>query len=191
MSSDDKDDELGKGRPPLGNRFNPGQSGNPKGRPRGKRLQPRPYDIVLGQMVTLRENGEERRLRADEAFLLHLTAKGLAGDGVMARGALSAIRKRPRSSRDGSPPRLVVYGVYADAGDLKYAVTTLRIAVLLDPYRPSARLVLEDWVVEASLERLGDRQLTVDEQKIVVAAARSPHKIHWPAWWTVGLAPDG
>jgi hypothetical protein len=74
MSSDDPtdDDEDGGGgyrRPPRKARYKKGQSGNLGGRPRGRRREA-PYEIVLGQMVTIREGGVERRVSAEQAFLL-------------------------------------------------------------------------------------------------------------------------
>jgi hypothetical protein len=40
-------------------------------------------------------------------------------------------------------------------------------------------------MVEAALARLGDRRLTVDEQRSVVESTRTPEKVSWPNWWTV------
>lgn len=57
----------------------------------------------------------------------------------------------------------------------------------LDPYRPSARMMLEPWIVEAALARLGDRRLSREEQEIVLAATRTPHKVRWPDWWETDL----
>ena len=42
-------------------------------------------------MVTIREDGVERRVTAAEAFLLHVTKRGLEGDGAAARAAMAAI----------------------------------------------------------------------------------------------------
>ena len=70
---------VGYGRPPKRSRFMKGQSGNPAGRPRGRhRLAP--FEAVLGQMVTIREGGDERLVTAMEAFFLHLAKRGLEGD---------------------------------------------------------------------------------------------------------------
>lgn len=180
----DSEEEVGKGRPPAASRFKPGQSGNRKGRPRGKRAT-RAEDVVLDQMVTVRENGGERSMRADAAFLLQITSKGLGGDGVMARAALSALENRPSSAKNRTAARQITYALYPDPGDVQSAARTLQIATLLDPYRPTAHLALETWVVEAALVRLGERRLTEEEQKVVIAATRMPHKVRWPTWWTV------
>ena len=93
--SDEQDcdrQEVGYRMPPASTRFRKGHSGNPRGRPRGRRNEP-PYEAVLGQIVTIREDGIERRVTAAEAFVLHMTKRGLDGDGAAARAAISAIGK--------------------------------------------------------------------------------------------------
>ena len=89
---DDEDGGGGYRRPPRATRFTKGQSGNPGGRPRGRRREA-PYEAVLGQMVTIREGGVERRVTADEAFLLQLTKRGLEGDGAATRATLAVIEE--------------------------------------------------------------------------------------------------
>ena len=85
-----KQEIVGYRHPPLASRFRKGQSGNPKGRPRGRRRE-LPYEAVLGQEVIIRENGRERRVTAAEAFLLQLIKLGLDGDSVAAQAAIAAI----------------------------------------------------------------------------------------------------
>ena len=75
--------------------------------------------------------------------------------------------------------------IYERPGSVTDALEPLRMARKLDRYRETARMVLEPWIVEAALARL-DRRLTLAEQKIVVAATRTPWKVRWPDWWVVG-----
>jgi hypothetical protein len=53
-------------------------------------------------MVTITENGLERRVTAAEAFLLYMTKRGLDGDGAAARAAMAAIEEaRPARTSTG------------------------------------------------------------------------------------------
>lgn len=70
-------------------------------------------------------------------------------------------------------------------GSLGQELSALRMARKLDTYRPTARLKLEPWLVQAALDRLGGRLLTVDEQRQVYRATRTPAKVEWPDWWLV------
>ena len=97
-------DKTRYGKPPRRTRFRKRQSGNPAGRPPGRKKEP-PYEAVLGQMVTVREDGIERRLTAAEAFLLYLTKLGLDGDSSAARHLSTMIegarvRRREFSAQD-------------------------------------------------------------------------------------------
>ncbi|MDC8755187.1 DUF5681 domain-containing protein [Erythrobacter sp. sf7] len=173
---------VGYGQPPSKTRFRKGQSGNPRGRPKRSRREI-PYDAVLGQMVTIREEGRERRVTAAEAFLLQLTQKGLAGDSAAARASLEAIETARAARTDTyiGPTRLVWKAV--DSG-MDAIIDTLGIAQLKYPTdEVRVRWELNPWIVEAALARLGDRQLTFEEQREVWDATRTPHKVRWPEWW--------
>src|SRR6266436_7129863 len=89
---DDDEDGGGYGRPPRTTRFAKGQSGYPAGRTRGRHREA-PYEAVLGQMVTIREGGVERRVTADEAFLLQHSKRALEGDGAATRTTLAVIEQ--------------------------------------------------------------------------------------------------
>src|SRR5260370_9044610 len=91
-SPPDDEDEDGGGyrKPPRTTRFAKGQSGYPAGRPRGRHREA-PYEAVLGQMVTIREGGVERDVKADEPFLLQHTKRALEGGGAATRTTLAGI----------------------------------------------------------------------------------------------------
>jgi hypothetical protein len=46
-------------------------------------------------------------------------------------------------------------------------------------------MVLEPWIVEAALTRLAEKQLTPEEQDVVLKATRTPARVRWPDWWVV------
>jgi hypothetical protein len=131
--------------------YTKGQSGNPTGRPRGRHRQA-PYEAILGQIVKIRENGAERPVTAAEAFLLQLTKRGLEGDDGAARASLAVIEQ----AREGQDPpgqsRIgAIVHVIVTPGSVTSALEPLRMARKLDPYRETARMSLEPWLVETAL----------------------------------------
>lgn len=177
------DGEVGYGKPPRSSRYQKGRSGNPRGRPRGRKSTI-PYDHVLGQMVTVREDGRERRITAAEAFLLHLTRKGLAGDSAAARSSLAAI-ETARGKRSSPETRLTVIIVAFIGMGIEGPLENLGLGVLHHPYdKDRATWKINPWIVEAALARLGDRRLTTEEQAEVYRVTRTPAKVNWPEWWT-------
>lgn len=71
---------VGFGKPPKHSRFKPGQSGNPKGRPKGSRSARTLLDRALSTPITITENGISRTVQHREALFKSLTAKALKGD---------------------------------------------------------------------------------------------------------------
>jgi hypothetical protein len=57
------------------------------------------------------------------------------------------------------------------------------MAIKLDPLIETARWALEPWLVEAALARLPE-PLSAAEQRVVLEATLTPHKVRWPQWWS-------
>jgi len=176
-------EQVGYGKPPADTRFRKGHSGNPKGRPKSRHRQIL-YDAVLGQMVTIREDGRTRRVTAAEAFLLQLTQKGLAGDSASARSSLEAIEAARDKRTDHTGPLTII--LTAISSGISTILEPLGITTKKYPAdEQRVRRELNPWIVEAALARLGSRQLTEVQQREVWRNTRMPHKVRWPEWWTV------
>jgi hypothetical protein len=182
LPEDVEESDVGYRNPPRTTRFTKGQSGNPVGRPRGRHREA-PYEAVLGQMVKIREGGAERQVTAAEAFLLQLTKRALEGDDAAARASLAVIEEAKERPGVSEPQVSVIIRSIVDPGSVTSALEPLRMAKKLDPYRETARMALEPWLVEAALARLS-QPLNPADQRIVVKATRTPHKVRWPEWWS-------
>jgi len=81
MSDDeDGDDDVGYGKPPKQSRFQPGQSGNPKGRPRRARGLKAELRRELDELVDITEHGKAQKLPKRRVVLKSLIAKAAKGD---------------------------------------------------------------------------------------------------------------
>jgi hypothetical protein len=134
-------------------------------------------------MVTIHENGTARRITAAEAFLLQLTKSGLEGDGAAARASLAMIEQAREQHSVGELRVSVIVMAMVAPGSVTSALEPLRMAKKLYPYRETARIALEPWLVEAALARL-DRTLNPAEQRIIIKSTRTPHKVRWPKRWS-------
>lgn len=180
-----RDDAAGYGRPPRTGRFQKGTSGNPAGRPRGSRRTP-PHEDVLGEIVQIKTEGETRHLPVHEAFPLRLADLALKGNSSAQR-ALEEIDEERALSRQREEARgLEIVPVFVDPGSVTTALEPLKMARRLNPFnKDKVRVVIEPWLVEATLARLGNRRLSREDQATVLAATRTPRRVNWPAWWDV------
>ena len=68
------------GRAPRSTRFRPGQSGNPRGRPKGAQSLRGLVASALGERVEAKENGRRRRITKLEAAVKQLVNRAANGD---------------------------------------------------------------------------------------------------------------
>jgi hypothetical protein len=78
--SSDGNHSVGYGKPPEATRFKPGQSGNPKGRPKGSKNLRTLFSEELRRSVILKENGKTRRVPKAEAIVKQVINKALGAD---------------------------------------------------------------------------------------------------------------
>jgi len=78
--SNDGSNAVGYGKPPKATRFRKGQSGNPKGRPKGKLNIATVILRALEVKVVINENGRRREVTKLEAAMMQLVNKAASGD---------------------------------------------------------------------------------------------------------------
>ena len=88
-----RDYKVGYGKPPKATQFKRGQSGNPRGRPKGSRNLASDLAAELGEQITVREDGHPRRISKQRALIKSLMARALQGD-VRASAAMLALYAR-------------------------------------------------------------------------------------------------
>lgn len=80
MANTNDDEQVGYKRPPKRTQFKPGQSGNPKGRPKHARNLKTEFLDELREVVRVREGGREMKISKQRAFVKALVAAAIKGD---------------------------------------------------------------------------------------------------------------
>ena len=105
------DYEIGYGKPPERNRFQPGRSGNPAGRPKGGRNKRSVIREVIDRKVSLRENGRTRRVTVFEALVESMVAKALHGSMNDQIKLIQLIEKHVPEKLEDIPKEIIVHWV--------------------------------------------------------------------------------
>ena len=80
MPDDDDDYEVGYARPPRHSRFVKGQSGNPRGRPRGAENIKTLLNEALNELVAVTDHGGRRKVSKRKAFITQIVNGGAKGN---------------------------------------------------------------------------------------------------------------
>jgi Family of unknown function (DUF5681) len=98
--------EIGYQHPPKRTQFRPGISGNPKGRPKGRRNVATVVRRTLEEKVIINENGIRKTVTKLEAAIKQLANKAASGDLNAMRQLLPVLSVLDDSSADLPPARL-------------------------------------------------------------------------------------
>lgn len=134
MSKSDKkaDYTVGYGKPPAQHRFEKGQSGNPKGRPRKAAKKPEPPRFLDGRLdnlleqeafrsLQLHENGKPVKMSAVQAIMRSLLVEGVKGNRLAKKYAFEMLRQEERDALERSLDRYEHFAQKKADGEAKIA----------------------------------------------------------------------
>lgn len=113
-----RDYEVGKGRPPLSTRWKPGQSGNPKGRPKGSKNLATIFNDALKQTLQIQENGKTRKITAREGIVRRLVNEALKGN---IKATAFVLAKEPEIAREVESIKTITSDMTAEEAARAYA----------------------------------------------------------------------
>ena len=183
--------QAGYGKPPVEHRFRKGQSGNPAGRPRGSKNARRRRAHILDEMATLEVKGQ-KVTRSNGDWIVQI-ARAMATQDRESKLAymLTTYERRMKKLRRRLRPRGFIPvespGNFRNDGNVhntNEAVRALEIGTLMWRTDARARIKLDTWIVQMALDRMDDRQLSLDEQREVLRSTRSAWRLDLPAWWS-------
>jgi Family of unknown function (DUF5681) len=92
--------EVGYRKPPRAHQFKPGESGNPRGRPKNTKNEATILRNLLNRRVEAREGGKARKITILEAILLRFAEEALKGNTKTAAFLLDRYANRPTTEAE-------------------------------------------------------------------------------------------
>lgn len=176
-------------------RFKKGQSGNPKGRPKGSSRTrysglTSAFDILFEYTVSTSENdaGGTRKLTLEEALQESTYRNAVSGDRVAQTEVLKMIAKRENYLATQANSKGLNVEVKMEAVDPTSANAAMLLLGIVDydpdrqgPEFEGDQLLLEPWVVQMALSRRrGGSQLTQEDIAAIKRCTRHAHTLRWP-----------
>ena len=121
LQSSVANERVGYGRPPMMTRFRPGQSGNPRGRPKGARNLSTIVAAALSERVAINENGRRRRITKFEATVKQLVNRAASGEARSTQLLLALVQANEARPAQQDASRL------SDANSIVMAELTRRL----------------------------------------------------------------
>ena len=162
-------------------RFQPGQSGNPRGRPRRPR---RPnlsaFEIILDKTLQTTRDGCPSEASIEEALQQQTLKDALAGKRMAIRQILKMIEKREVALAKKNRPREtpVKMVTHSAAGNANEAMRILDIAEP-DPSHPK-RWKLNAWAPQAALSRPGRKKFRQRDVEQIKFFTNDAETLRWP-----------
>lgn len=172
-------------RTPSG-RFAPGQSGNPAGRPRRKKLVEKAhsaFDVLLDRRIRVVMNGVERELTIPEALFYRTYQDALGGSRMAIRMVLKKINEREARRAPDVPRWPIIRFEEPDPANVDGALVILGISTpSVERMRPNGRpfLELEPWAVAMGLARPKMPRLDHKQTQDLKERTRNPGAVTWP-----------
>jgi len=169
-------------------RFRKGQSGNPRGRPKSRKI-PDPkgsaFDIIIARSLTITEGGKARQVTVEEALQHKTYQQAIAGNRMARREVLKMIAKREKALANELGKHLTVTQLIepVDPKNAYEALCLLDIAIedpsWTEPKRET-RLLLTSWAVQAAFNRRGLRSLRPRDIREIKRCTFDADTLVWP-----------
>lgn len=162
-------------------RFQPGRSGNPKGRPpKARRPNVSAFEIVLDKRLTATVGGKERELTVEELLQQQTLKDALAGKRMAIRKVLKMIEKREAALAKKNTPRRtpVTTEVHHHADNANEAMRLLGIAEP-DPSHHN-RWKVSAWATQSALSRPGRRKFSRKDVEQIRFFTNDAATLRWP-----------
>lgn len=182
---------LKGGTPPEEYRFRKGETGNPKGRPRGSaKTRKSAFDVITELELTIRTGEATTTMSAEEALHLKTYHQAISGDKKAWAEVLEMIIAREKALDAVATPRPGVELLIEDGDpeNAHEAMVLLGIASYdmepdgfsSDPEEDERYLQLEAWAVQMALEQRSLKYLDDSSKELVGSSTRDKDRLRWP-----------